>query len=524
LTGGNNEATLYVEGVGGSSRIGDLRIKAQLDIDGDGPAPFQDMDAVRVTVFRVMEVHPGNDDFKAGKKGRVLISALHDDLVYPDGKKRYYTKKATTKAGKVAQTADAEVVVSAYVVPKAKDVNVYFEVTDPDDKSPYDGKTRPTDPEDKNPNDNRDAKKKMDGTIGQYNTFQRAALSARSARTTLATINGKRRAVAEITLKITNRHSGDNYLVRATCANPAGKPFDTLTGITASPAPPVVKDMVRHSATMVAWKRVYLEMDRMYKKGGTILQAVGGDADDKPDVIHLDNVSDFKKKDGITIFSPTTRINTRVISVNAANNTITVPDLNRRFVRFDGVKLRRSDKTFSVPLDYLEMTYGGDTAGTDGGCFVEFKRILPDKGSAPIPKYTRFPNELRIRNYDLHWFDNFANKTNIVQLVASIRKHINSFGSTIIRDHRINIWLEVYNAFPIHQRLVAVKETTMHEIGHFVGNLRKREFGHVDLHINHPNHEGSDQCLMSYNRNRTDGKAEFCIECIHKIRDIVDPR
>ena len=483
------------------------------------------MDAVRVTVFRVMEVHPGNDDFKAGKKGRVLISALHDDLVYPDGKKRYYTKKATTKAGKVAQTADAEVVVSAYVVPKAKDVNVYFEVTDPDDKSPYDGKTRPTDPEDKNPNDNRDAKKKMDGTIGQYNTFQRAALSARSARTTLATINGKRRAVAEITLKITNRHSGDNYLVRATCANPAGKPFDTLTGITASPAPPVVKDMVRHSATMVAWKRVYLEMDRMYKKGGTILQAVGGDADDKPDVIHLDNVSDFKKKDGITIFSPTTRINTRVISVNAANNTITVPDLNRRFVRFDGVKLRRSDKTFSVPLDYLEMTYGGDTAGTNGGCFVEFKEILPARGSTPIPKYTELPDADVSNNGWLffnHWYNHPGDGTNIFQIVAANyeKNHHNSFG---VSKEDLNIsYITVSSADATH----LVKVTTPHEIGHQFG-LAVGDNGHVDKNdgIKDPDNEGKGgTCIMDYDKVDTDGYIEFCIKGCYFVRDATDKR
>jgi len=60
------------------------------------------------------------------------------------------------------------VTITAYVVPIPPEeltdfppLTVYFEGTDPDDRSPYDGKLEPSDPTNHWPNDNRDPQRRM---------------------------------------------------------------------------------------------------------------------------------------------------------------------------------------------------------------------------------------------------------------------------------------------------------------------------------------------------------------------------
>jgi hypothetical protein len=186
-------------------------------------------DQVKATVFGVDSVHPIRSDFATDQEGKVLISAKHGG--------GFHTTAITTRAGTAAQTVGTNVTISAYVLPLPPagytNLTVYFEVTDPDDLSHYEGKTVPGTPTvqgDENPNDNRDPAKRMTtGTGADYTLYQTRCLTAggRSARVEPATIAGTDRAVAETTLQITSQFSGDNYQVRATMQKPHNlEPFD----------------------------------------------------------------------------------------------------------------------------------------------------------------------------------------------------------------------------------------------------------------------------------------------------------
>jgi hypothetical protein len=64
-----------------------------------------------------------------------------------------------------------------------------------------------------------------------------------------ATIAGTDRAVAETTLRITNRYSGDNYQVRATMQKPHNlEPFDKRTNWTTNDV--YVTSSIKESETM----------------------------------------------------------------------------------------------------------------------------------------------------------------------------------------------------------------------------------------------------------------------------------
>ena len=73
----------------------------------------------------------------------------------------------------------------------------------------------------------------------------------------------------------------------------------------------------------------------------------------------------------------------------------------------------------------------------------------------------------------------------------------------------------------------AIAGTTVHEIGHQF-TLEEGDNGnnHVDKQRDYPNHENSDECVMSHNTNIGNGVAEFCDEnsgdCIDDIRSLAD--
>jgi hypothetical protein len=228
-----------------------------------------------------MVVHPITADFQPGFGGRILISALHDNT--------YRTTINTTTANTPAQTSDGLVVISAYLQEKKAGVRVYFEVIDPDD--PVD-QGNPSYVEDltplteflvgdeaavnQDPNDNRDPERSMFvGSIGAYHSFQ-TQMQSGSADTVIATINGVERAVAEVYLTITSRYAGDNYIVRATCIDPDDKPFNDKSGVTDGSANAQIPESeIRQTALLTAWKRMYVEVDKMFRNGTDLTDTSG---------------------------------------------------------------------------------------------------------------------------------------------------------------------------------------------------------------------------------------------------------
>ena len=185
-------------------------------------------------------LHPQAGDFETGKVGRVMISTLHDD--------HYYTATDTSTADEPAQTEDGKVTITAHLPKFCAGKAVYFRVVtpDPDDLSPYEPDT--------NGGDNRDT------TVGA------GALSAGSDTAALITINGEEVAAAEVELTITDQYAGDNYQVEYSLESDFAHIFD-------------------RTVVMVAWKRIYIEEDRMYRKGADLASDFSPDTNALPDSV-----------------------------------------------------------------------------------------------------------------------------------------------------------------------------------------------------------------------------------------------
>jgi len=148
---------------------------------------------------------------------------------------------------------------------KYKNKTIFFRVLDPDDMSPYEV--------DDLGGDNNDPNFGLDKT-------------SETTGNSPVTINGESVFAAEVTFTITDHCSGDNYIVQASFDNTF--PEDEYTSET---------------CMLVAWKRAYLEQDRMYKYGATITQVFNFDTDADDDVLYVDNTSDFNINDEIVIFT-----------------------------------------------------------------------------------------------------------------------------------------------------------------------------------------------------------------------------
>ncbi|MBI5778977.1 MAG: hypothetical protein HZA49_05930, partial [Planctomycetes bacterium] len=466
---------LWIEGYKGSDFERDVTLELWYDAVTN--------DNVTLTVCEII-VHPVENDFTAGKEGRILISAKQD--------KKYHTAIKSTKDNKVAQRTDGQVTITAHILPNnLKDRIIYFRVIDPDpdDKSQYE--------KDDKGGDNADV------------TNKKVRLSQNRNEATLCNINNKQVLAAETTLYITKQCSGDNYRIEASFTDN----FSQIAG----------KSMV-----FTAWKRVYLEYDKMYTKGATLTQPFSPDEDEDDDNISIDNTDDFSIGDMVILFDTYGTSVPRIIT-DKSSFLITVADLDESFSKYGGVKLANDNTTYEVYFDYLEQTYGSNTDGSDGGTFVEFVQSFD--GSGNIPKYTEFPPGNERDNFCSHWFKNQLAFSNVFQIVAANKLYVpGTMGST---DEDINItciYVGRFDYFPEEKNKKAIADTVVHEIGHQFG-LNQKIISHVDggecL-----NHQGDDQCVMT-DSDTLDEIAEFDYsnknktpedDCISFIREAPDLR
>jgi hypothetical protein len=85
--------------------------------------------------------------------------------------------------------------------------------------------------------------------------------------------------------------------VRATLQKPNNlERFDTRTDSTTIHTNTV--SSIAQSATLIAWKRVYIELDKMYLEGATIIE----DANAGDRILTVDSVLDFKRGDDVVVF------------------------------------------------------------------------------------------------------------------------------------------------------------------------------------------------------------------------------
>jgi hypothetical protein len=336
--------------------------------------------------------------------------------------------------------------------------------------------------------------------------------------TVVAVDNGAGFAVAETDLTITDRHSGDNYRVEASLNQ-------DFTGAVIS------------TSILVAWKRVYVELEKMYLKGATLGGAgYSGDSDNNPDLVFVDNTTDFSVNDQIEFFTyPSTNqmpVQSKIIAILSTTQLqIQDPGNGYMFPGGSGVKLVGNNNTYEISNSLIQDGYGGATNGADDGVFVEF--VWDIDGSGPIPKFTQFPsNNNTMGDILTLWRRSDCDPNtggvcpNYIQLVAANDIDISaSFGlsdpfanfTVLFEDNLKN------SNIPASKFSVAQAETIVHEFGHQFGLLvGTLPVVHDDSSMDFPNHENSDQGVMTYDRIYDEGEAEFFIDCLYWIRDLVD--
>lgn len=331
---------------------------------------------------------------------------------------------------------------------------------------------------------------------------------------------------AEVELSFTKQYAGDNYQIEVS--------FDKN-----------FQNICAKSIPFVAWKRMYLEIDKMYKKGATVTEKFEQDGNSEPDVITVDNTEDFAAGQKVIFFDEgKTDIETVVVNVDNVSSKITVTDLHvdnpqGRIVleKYSGVRLKDDETFFDVSLDLLPNAYGDKTDGTDGGTFVEFITDFANNGSGKVPRY-KILNENKAGSFAWHWFNNKTENTgnpqsqNLFQVVVSDISDIVLAGSERravgIAVPALNVLL-VFNSHFVEGRKLenlsqtAISEILSHEIGHQLLELATIE--HVDSALQVDTHDNQeDSCVMTYKNDLENKIVEFDIQCIYKIRDAIEFR
>jgi len=465
-------------------------------------------------------VHPIDGDFDPQKIGRVLISAKHGG--------GYYTTAPTTRANLPAQrdTNQGNVTITAHLTPSAdaNGVTVYFRMVDPDDLSPYETDTLPDD--------------NLPGGGGLGNS--NAVATNKNANGQPLIINGKSVAAAEVDLG-TGSASGNNYQIEASL----DPNFTFIAG---------------RSAVLVAWKRCYLEIDKMYQKGASLREAFTPTVGTEPDVLKVDNADDFDVDNLLTplvnegevvlFFRDTAAVTTEVlkktVTLNHTDDTIEVRRIPPgtttlplplgdvvplTFPQYSGVRLTNDSSTVPDPsTDFLVKAFGSATDGSDGGAFVEFRDDI--KLGWTAPKYSSFPDRFVAIDFCARWFKYQANNNNVFQLLTSLH----AIGISGVADPRVNTSTVNTTVF---NNATANAEIAVHEVGHqfdlygpesFTGQLATNP--HVDQYVNAENHEhNGEHCIMSYNNNMSNSKTEFDWtpttgrnDCMYLVRTRSDPK
>ena len=302
------------------------------------------------------------------------------------------------------QTQDGQIRIIAKV--KGGRGKVVFEVVDPDDPSPY---PEDTDHDtiwpqieglvmDDNPNDNRDPNR--NGRLA-YETFQNNCLRPKQVR--IGDPNQSRRlpdGTWEVwtNLLITDRFAGDNYIVRATCEEvEAGKYFHEQ---------PKLQGKYKESGLLTAWKRVYCEVDKMYKIGTDLSQDANvGDnkifvrfariLDKEGNVIKLLPSQLFEPNDLVVIFDAN----------NPNGEQITIIEINDEEMSITFTPALQNSYKCSTDDAYYADGKGAAVGKPSAGfwevdtsliqtalnqCFVDI--VFPNEGSNAVP-FKHFPIE-----------------------------------------------------------------------------------------------------------------------------------
>lgn len=420
-----------------------------------------------------------------------MISTLHDNV--------YRTTE---------QTQDRIVKVTATTNSGSGQI-VYFRTRDPDDRSSYE--TNNTD------NDNHDATFRR-GNLGSATGFTEAPGTRKTdgnGRVIRIGIRTNAQGKAAVNLTVTNRYAGDNYIVDASCGD------STFTE-------------KKSSGLLVAWKRIYIEEDQMYQFGTDLTADFNADADNNPDNISVRSTNGINVGDTLTLFDANSPNGEGIVVRGIAGNTLTVvsaADSNRdiqsnydaEYPRANGRGAAVADPRRGVyDADVTGRTdnaFGGRADGSDGGCFVEVS-ILADGGNR-VPYRRDWTGGVSRADYTDVWFKNRGD-VNYIHVVGCAYNQVgdNVYGVSHAGNNYNYIFLEeIQDDFAANAPTVNA-DTDAHEIGHHF-NLANTDNAHPAGVWCHEGN-GTDYCLMSYQRDRTDGVTEFCHSAPNHLDEVRD--
>ena len=452
---------IWVEGESASVDLKD----SYVTLTYEAPDGTAESESVVATVYGVKTVSPTGAH-------KIFISIRSGDT-FPDTSVQSENRKAK---------------ITVAITPAIQGVPVYLRTYDLDDASSYETNQEM--------DDNRHSGMEY-GSLAAESGYTVVAGSQETYGACTRTLGIETDAQGQVkaTLEITNRYAGDNYGVYASSGD---KPFAGNSG----------------TGNLVAWKRVYLEQDIMYRKGATITAAFSVDGDSLNDVLYVDSTVDFTVGETVVLFTAS-GLSVETTVVETTVNTLTVPDLNVNLPQFSGVKLKNDSTTYDINLTLFTQAFGSNTIGDDGGSFVELHVLAT--GSGNTPNYGSFPNDTVALDYANAWFYHSTSHDNVFQLLAANKCVSGWYGAT---SSSLNISIVATGNFSFGNNTLAIAETAVHEIGHQFDVAN----GHVDQPVPTPNIDGTDSCVMSYSRVRDNGIAEFDADCIYDIRDAVDPR
>ena len=122
--------------------------------------------------------------------------------------------------------------------------------------------------------------------------------------------------------------------------------------------------------------------------------------------------------------------------------------------------------------------------------------------------------------------------SNAFQIVAANKLYDNTKQATTNNNSNITCVYVGRFGFSGEEKIKALADTVVHEIGHQF-ELAPGMMGHVDLNVEWFNHQGGDDCIMSYDSDPFDEITEFDYsaknktpedDCISFIRELADLR
>lgn len=279
----------------------------------------------------------------------------------------------------------------------------------------------------------------------------------------------------EVELEGTDRYAGDNYYLEAS--------FDAQ--FTCATAGPNGADTCARSGLVTAWKRDYVETDRMFRNGSLLTKSIPGGGTD-PAILTVASVAGFRAKKGKNPGS-----SVMIVHASRGGQPYFEPGPGDPPLTVDSIDKKSLTVTLSRPLNHAYQADStpwlsdgiGIITGVDSndyftpngslvaslysGAFVDWVPVPPvagECGCLPFyPNFTeRFGND-RIQMSNL-WNDHLGDP-NVFQLVGASRS-VDELGERLLGNHAAFVYLVRIETFKFINRANLNATVAAHELTH----------------------------------------------------------